>query len=241
MYKERQGQDKEFDSAVSWLRQTMDTQKDLDDDPKEFYKSLKIDLYSGQIFTFTPKGDVIVLPTGATPVDFAYKVHVEVGNKCCGAKINGRIVPLDTRLKTGEYVEILVNRGSKGPKRDWLNFVVSGTAKSRIRAFFRKEAEKEAEAARTSGDSRKKEPEPQRPRLELIITAADSKGLLNNITGAISALRLSIKQMNAVEKNHQAIITVDIEMRKGMETDTVIKQLRQVKGVKTVFSARKDK
>ena len=235
-YKERREKDTDFDSKVSWLRQTLDTQKVLAEDPGEFYKTFQIDLYSNQIFNFTPKGDVIVLPKGATPVDFAYKVHAEVGNKCVGAKVNGRMLPLDTKLKTGDYVEILTNKNSKGPKRDWLNFAVSGSAKSRIRAFLRKEDEA---AAKQSDSYKPKESAANKPRLEVIITAADSKGLLANITGAISALKLSIKAINAVEKSHQAVITVEIEMRKGMDADTVVKQLRQIKGVKTVFSSRK--
>ncbi len=237
-YKEKRGKDTDFDSKVSWLRQTLDTQKDLTDDPAEFYRSFKIDLYRGQIFTFTPKGDVIVLPEGATPVDFAYKVHAEVGNKCVGAKINGRISPLDTKLKTGEYVEILTNKNSKGPKRDWLGFVISGTAKARIRGFFRKEDE--ALAAQQKLPEQKKKDEASKRQLELIIAAADSKGLLANITMAISAeLKLSIKAINAVEKNHQAVITVSIEIKKGMEPDTIIKRIKQIKGVKTVFNSRR--
>ena len=235
-YKEKREKDTDFDSKVSWLRQTLDTQKVLAEDPGEFYKTFQIDLYNNQIFTFTPKGDVIVLPKGATPVDFAYKVHAEVGNKCVGAKINGRMLPLDTKLKTGEYVEILTNKNSKGPKRDWLNFAVSGSAKSRIRAYLRKEDEA---AAKQSEAHKQKESGGTKPRLEVIITAADGKGLLANITGAISSLKLSIKAINAVEKGRQAVITVDIEMRKGVETDAVIKQLRQIKGIKTVFTNRK--
>ena len=230
-YKEKREKDTDFDSTVSWLRQTMDTQKALDEDPKEFYSTLKMDLYGGQIFTFTPKGDVIVLPKGATPVDFAYKVHAEVGNKCVGAKVNNKITPLDTKLKTGNRIEILTNKNSKGPKRDWLNFVISGTAKSRIRSFFRKEDE----ALSKQSDMQKPKENPTAKSMEVIITAADSKGLLANVTGAISALKLSIKAINAVEKSHQAVITVDIAMKRGVEPEAVLKQIKQIKGIKTVF------
>jgi len=226
---------KNFDVRIKY-KKTYENIKWTNEERLEFYKTFQIDLYSNQIFNFTPKGDVIVLPKGATPVDFAYKVHAEVGNKCVGAKVNGRMLPLDTKLKTGDYVEILTNKNSKGPKRDWLNFAVSGSAKSRIRAFLRKEDEA---AAKQSDSYKPKESAANKPRLEVIITAADSKGLLANITGAISALKLSIKAINAVEKSHQAVITVEIEMRKGMDADTVVKQLRQIKGVKTVFSSRK--
>ncbi len=137
-YKENRGSANELDEKLEWLRGVMDVQSE-NSSPQEFYESLKFDLYSGQVFVFTPKGDVVTLAEGATPVDFAYNVHSAIGNKCIGAKINGKIVPLETKLNTGDYVEIITSSAAKGPSRDWLRFVKTSQAKSKIKAFFKKE------------------------------------------------------------------------------------------------------
>ncbi len=137
-YKENRGTTNELDEKLEWLRGVMDVESQTSS-PQEFYESLKFDLYSGQVFVFTPKGDVVTLAEGATPVDFAYSVHSAIGNKCVGAKINNKIVPLETKLNTGDYVEIITSNLSKGPSRDWLRFVKTSQAKSKIKAFFKKE------------------------------------------------------------------------------------------------------
>lgn len=137
-YKENRSSDNELDEKLEWLRGVMDVQSESTS-PQEFYESLKFDLYSGQVFVFTPKGDVVTLPEGATPVDFAYYVHSAIGNKCVGAKINSKMVPLETKLNTGDYVEIITSASAKGPSRDWLRFVKTSQAKSKIRAYFKKE------------------------------------------------------------------------------------------------------
>ncbi len=138
-YKENRKEANELDEKLEWLRGVMDEAGDASTSPQEFYESLKLDLYSGQVFIFTPKGDVVILPEGSTPVDFAYNVHSAVGNKCVGAKINNKIVPLETKLTTGDYVEIITSNTAKGPSRDWLRFAKTAQAKSKIRAFFKKE------------------------------------------------------------------------------------------------------
>lgn len=125
-----------FDQRLSWIRDVMDWQGSLDTS-KEFVDSLKNDLYASELLVFTPHGKVISLPLEATPVDFAYAIHSEVGNKCVGAKVNGKIVPLNGTLKTGDVVEILTSPNSKGPSWDWLKFVKSGSAKAKIRQFFK--------------------------------------------------------------------------------------------------------
>jgi len=137
-YKENRNESNELDNKIQWLRNVMDTQSDATSS-QEFYESLKLDLDSGQVFIFTPKGDVVPLPENSTPVDFAYYVHSEVGNKCIGAKVNNKMVPLETKLVTGDYVEIITSNNAKGPSRDWLRFVASSQAKSKIKAFFKKE------------------------------------------------------------------------------------------------------
>ena len=136
-YKEQKvGSETNFDQRLSWIRDVMDWQGSLETS-KEFVDSLKNDLYATELLVFTPHGKVISLPLDATPVDFAYAIHSEVGNKCVGAKVNGKIVPLNGTLKTGDVVEILTSSNSKGPSWDWLKFVKSGSAKAKIRQFFK--------------------------------------------------------------------------------------------------------
>ncbi len=132
----------DMESRLSWLRQMMEWQRDLSD-PKEFMDSLKIDLFTNQVFVFTPEGEVIDLPLGSTPVDFAYKIHSAVGNKCVGAKVNGRIVPLNFQLNNGQIIEVLTSNNASGPSRDWLKFVKSTQAKNKIKNWFKKERREE--------------------------------------------------------------------------------------------------
>ncbi len=143
-YKENRasGDSNDFDNKLEWLRGVMDVQSDAAS-PQEFYESLKVDLYSGQVFVFTPKGDVVTLSEGATPLDFAYFVHSEIGHRCVGAKINNKMVPIGTPLQNGDYVEIITSNNSKGPSRDWLRIVKTTQAKSKIKAFFKKELKEE--------------------------------------------------------------------------------------------------
>ncbi len=126
------------DKKLAWIRNVMELQSEVDDS-SEFLDMLKLDLYQDQVYVFTPVGDVVNLPSGSTGVDFAYNVHSQVGNKCVGIKINSRMVHLDTKLENGDVVEVITSNTSKGPSRDWLNFVVTPSAKSKIRAFFKKE------------------------------------------------------------------------------------------------------
>ena len=136
-YKENETDDK-LDSKLAWLRQILEWQNETHD-AREFMDTLKIDLFSTEVFVFTPKGDVIDLPKGATPIDFAYMIHSAVGNKCVGAKINGKMSNLNTELKTGDIVEIVTSNANRGPSRDWLNIVVTPQARSKIRTWFKKE------------------------------------------------------------------------------------------------------
>jgi len=136
-YKEGSKGDRDFDKKLAWLRQLLDWQHDLRD-AREFMENLKIDLFSDTVFVFSPKGDVVELPAGSVPLDFAYRIHTDVGHRCVGAKISGRIVPLEYVLKNGDIVEILTSKNSF-PKRDWLNIAKTSQSKTKIRQWFKKE------------------------------------------------------------------------------------------------------
>jgi len=140
-YKEGVSADKE-EGKLAWLRQTLEWQKDLND-PKEFMETLKIDLFSNQVFVFTPKGDVIELPAGSTPIDFAFKIHSAIGIKCIGAKVDGKMVPIDHTLRNGNIVEIVTSANAKGPSIDWLKIAKSSNARNKIRQWLKKERKSE--------------------------------------------------------------------------------------------------
>lgn len=141
-YKEGRSSQNEFDEKLKWLRQMLEWQNEVRD-TKEFMETLKIDLVIDEVYVFTPKGDVIDLPVDSTPIDFAYKIHSAIGNKCVGGKINGKIVPLDYKLQNGDIVEIITSANSNGPSRDWLKIVKSSQAKNKIRQWFKKDKREE--------------------------------------------------------------------------------------------------
>ena len=134
--------DGNFENRLAWLREVMEWEGDLKDS-KEFIDALKTELYSHELLVFTPRGKVISLPPEATPVDFAYAIHSEVGNRCTGARVNSKIVPLTTTLEVGDVVEIITSPNSKGPSRDWLKFIKSSSAKAKIRQFYKNELKEE--------------------------------------------------------------------------------------------------
>ena len=134
-YKTGQTKTTSFDENLTWLRQLMEWQKDLND-PNDFMDTLKVDFFADEVPVFSPKGDVINLPEGSTPIDFAYRIHTQVGNTCVGAKVNGRIVPLSYKLSSGNIVDIITNSNS-GPSLDWLNIVKSNQAKKKISQYFK--------------------------------------------------------------------------------------------------------
>jgi guanosine-3',5'-bis(diphosphate) 3'-pyrophosphohydrolase len=131
-----------FEEKLSWLRRVLEWQSEYKDS-KEFVDSLKIDVFSDEVFVFSPKGDIINLPIGSTPLDYAYAIHSMIGHKCIGARINNKIVPLSTSLKSGDIVEIITTSAPHGPSRDWLNIVKTSQAKSKIRQWFKKEMREE--------------------------------------------------------------------------------------------------
>lgn len=144
-YKEGDGSGKEIDrQQYAWMRQLVESQESLTD-PKEFLETVRLDLFSGEVYVFTPKGEVKEFPKGATPVDFAYSIHSEVGESCIGAKVNERIVPLSYQLKTGDIVQIITSKNHK-PSKDWLNLVKTSVARTRIRQWIKREEREESVA-----------------------------------------------------------------------------------------------
>ncbi|MBI2764247.1 MAG: bifunctional (p)ppGpp synthetase/guanosine-3',5'-bis(diphosphate) 3'-pyrophosphohydrolase [Chloroflexi bacterium] len=137
-YKEGSKSDREYDAKLAWLRQLMDWQRDVSD-ATEFVEGIKLDIFQDQVFVFTPKGEIKDLPAGATPLDFAYRIHTDVGHRTIGAKVNNRLVPLDYRLKNGDIVEIVTTKAEHGPSRDWLNLVRTSHAREKIRQWFKRQ------------------------------------------------------------------------------------------------------
>ena len=136
------------DGKLKWLRSLVDWQKDVSD-PREFVETLKVDLFEDDVFVFTPKGEVKSLAVGATPLDFAYEIHTDVGHRCVGAKVNGKIVPLSYQLRSGDIVEVLTSKRERGPSRDWLSLVKTTRARNKIKAWYKAETRKDTEHART--------------------------------------------------------------------------------------------
>ncbi len=132
------------DAKLKWLRSMLDWQQDMSD-PQEFMESLKIDLFEDEVYVFTPKGEVKSLASGATPLDFAYEVHTEIGHRCVGARVNGKIVPLHYELRSGDIVEILTTKRERGPSRDWLAMVKTTRARNKIKAWFKAESRQDTE------------------------------------------------------------------------------------------------
>ena len=131
-------------SDLSWVH-NLNQWSHEEDDPNEFLDALRFEINSREVYVFTPKGDVMALPQGATPVDFAYAVHTEIGHRCIGARVNGRLVPLDSELSNGDVLEILTSSApDAGPSRDWLGFVASGRARSKIKSYLTKERREES-------------------------------------------------------------------------------------------------
>jgi GTP diphosphokinase / guanosine-3',5'-bis(diphosphate) 3'-diphosphatase len=139
----KEGSSRASDEQAAWMRRMMDLQQHTENDV-EFLETLRLDLFADEVFVFTPKGDVVELPKGATPIDFAYSVHTEVGHSCVGARVDGRLVPLDHALSSGETVEVLTSKTVTGPSRDWLKVVVTPRARTKIKQWFTKERREEA-------------------------------------------------------------------------------------------------
>ncbi|MGZ4590712.1 MAG: RelA/SpoT family protein, partial [Actinomycetes bacterium] len=201
---------------MAWLRQLLDWQKETED-PGEFLESLRFDLKSAEVYVFTPKGDVIALPAGATPVDFAYAVHTEVGHRCIGARVNGRLVPLESTLDNGDLVEVFTSKASgAGPSRDWLTFVKSPRARNKIRAWFSKE--RREEAIEHGRDAIAKAMRKQNLPIQRLLTTESLSGLAHELRYPdISALYAAVGESHV---SAQSVVSRLVESLGGEEGAT---------------------
>ncbi|MGE5530346.1 MAG: RelA/SpoT family protein [Patescibacteria group bacterium] len=196
------GSDRDLTAKIAWLRQLLEWTMEMKD-AGEYLEALRVDLFADEVFVFTPKGDVKSLPSGATPVDFAYSVHTHIGHQCTGAKVNGRLVPLDYKLRNGDIVEILTQKADAGPSADWLNFVKTAKAKNRIRQWLREQRrDEDIEAGRSmlEKELRKRGAEVhEHLKQEALLAAAKRFGFAEgeDILAAIGDNKLSAGQVAA--------------------------------------------
>lgn len=223
---------------LSWIHQINQWQRETDD-PGEFLDSLRFELNTDEVYVYTPKGDVLALPTGSTPVDLAYAVHTQVGDRCVGARVNGKLVPLDTKLNSGDLCEILVSRAEDaGPSRDWLGFVASPRARSKIKAYFsrerREEAIEEGKEALARQLRRSGLPLQRMLTIEYLTAVADSFRLpdVNALYAAVGENHVSAQA--AVQRIIEISGGVEEAVSEGMEDERVTRPRRRSASSKDV-------
>ena len=217
-YKENKKEEDKLDSRLSWIREVMEWQGGLKDS-KEFLNSLKGDLFTSEVLVFTPKGDVISLPVDATPLDFAYYIHSAVGNKCVGAKVNGKMVPLNTVLHVGDVVEVVTNQNSKGPSWDWLKIVKSPSARVKIKQFFKKEMK--AENGKTGKSMLEAEARRRGFNLSEILTDESFLRLSTKLSFSNQEEMFASVGFGAVSVNQVLIKLIDFYRKSQPQTDTL--------------------
>ncbi|MDQ0188724.1 bifunctional (p)ppGpp synthetase/guanosine-3',5'-bis(diphosphate) 3'-pyrophosphohydrolase [Alicyclobacillus cycloheptanicus] len=226
-YKEgEQRAEGKFAQKLAWFREVLEWQQDFRD-AQEFMETLKLDLFSDEVFVFTPKGTVIELPAGSVPIDFAYRIHTDIGNRCIGAKVNGKIVPLDYRLRTGDIVEVLTSKHSYGPSRDWLKIVQSSQAKSKIRQWFKRE-KREENVARGKELVEKELVQRHRMDARAVMTPAYLADVLSKFNfakeedmfaavgyGGLSAAQVATRLIERYKRDHQEtnLDALELELR----------------------------
>ena len=234
---ERSGED--MDKKLEWISRLVETESGTKD-PDEFLNALKTDIFQDEVFVFTPKGDVLALPQGATLIDFAYSIHSGVGNSMIGAKVNGMIVPIDSSPETGDIVEILTSANSKGPSRDWLNIVKTSEARTKIRGWFKKEKRADnivAGKAMVDGEFKRwKRPFTEAQRNDIVATVGQRIGfmsaddLYNTLGyGGISISKVAGKLHDEFEKT---IVTSEPEPKAPLKAED-IKTVARPKNVKS--------
>jgi len=242
LYKEKKNKQDDLDSRLAWLRQMMENENTSID---ELATSLSQDIYEGEIFVQTPKGKVIYLPKGATPIDFAYSIHSEVGNKCVGAKVNNKMVPTTSSLHNGDVVEIITNPNSKGPSRDWLKIIKTNEAKNKINAFFKKNMKEEnikmgktmlENAIKEKGYSVSKlmTKKNMSDILEYYNFAEDDELFANIGTGAIPAKVLANKLATSYQKQIKAETEI-VSTNSGITIATPTEKQVEVKNLNNVL------
>lgn len=226
-YTERQYKVKNYypkidSKEIAWIEQLREWQKAVRGSD-EFFESLKIDFFKDRIFVLTPKGDVLDLPEGATPIDFAYNVHTTVGHECTGAKINGKIAPLDAKLESGDLVEILTQKGKK-PSNDWFNIAKTNLAKDRIKNALKSKNRKFIKEIK------------RRTLTEIKLAVQDRIGLLKDISNIISAKKINIISLNTdtKSKTSPALISVSLNLKDRNKLQNLVLGLKKIKGVKEV-------
>ncbi|MGP4089555.1 RelA/SpoT family protein [Streptomyces sp. KR55] len=243
----KSGKDAGGINDMAWLRQLLDWQKETVD-PGEFLESLRFDLSRNEVFVFTPKGDVIALPVGATPVDFAYAVHTEVGHRTIGARVNGRLVPLESTLDNGDLVEVFTSKAAgAGPSRDWLGFVKSPRASNKIRAWFSEERRHETSEQGTGSTTREQQPErivgaecvsTESSVLEATIQveALDRSELLSDVTRVLSDQHVNVLSAT-VQTSRDLVATCrfTFEMGNPEQLGPVLEAVRGIEGVYNVY------
>ena len=203
---------------LDWVRQLRNWQKEFSN-PEEFLESLKIDFFKDRIFAITPKGEVIDLPAGATPVDFAYQIHTEIGNSCTGARINGKIKPLDYPLRSGDIIEIITQKNKK-PSEDWLNFVKTSGARNHIRAALKTK----------NAQLDKREPK----ATELKIIVEDRVGLLKDISVIIARSHVNMTSINTITNAKFPILKIHCDIANKDKIEKLILKLKKLKEIKEI-------
>lgn len=205
----------------AWIEQIREWQKDFEK-PDEFLESLKIDFFKHRIFVLTPQGDVLDLPEGATPIDFAYQIHTDIGNTAVGAKVNSRMVTLDHQLKNGDIVEILTKKNKK-PSQDWLSFVKSAQARKRVSSFIKKSAEEHKFEKRGGKIT------------ELRLTIKDRIGLLRDVSGVFAKQKINMRSVVSETKNRlYPVLIIQASLKNRQELEKLMVKLKEVKGVEGV-------